>query len=919
MSRCFNVLSGWRFASRAVLLPGTVLLLTALHASSATFTVTNTVDSGSGSLRQSILDANANAGFDTIAFQIPGAGVRTITPLSTLPPLTDPAIIDGTTQPGFALLPLIELNGSSAGGNAGLRLLAGGCTVRGLIINRFLTDGIDISGPGTNVVVGNFIGTDATGLLPRGNIFEGVLISGSSGNLIGGTNTADRNVISGNADAGVYILNGGGNKVIGNFIGTTVAGTVRLGNTNNGVAVYNSSGNTVGGTDGASRNLISGNRASGVYLFGAGSSGNTVSGNYIGTDPAGTLSISNLADGITISAGMNNVIGGTAAGAGNLISGNTKAGLSLGGGASGNLVQGNFIGTDATGKLALGNTLAGVTIFGAGGNQIGGSTPAERNVISGNRQDGIFIQSSTAGNTVAGNFIGVNAGGTNGLANLFNGITLTNAAANLVGGTAPGTGNLISGNANFGVHLMAGANSNLFQKNFIGTDRAGSATLPNLLSGVRVESAANTIGTVGAGNVISGNGQDGLFLVGAGARSNLVQANFIGTASNGTANLGNGRAGVGISGAPANTIGAAGAGNVISANLDAGIYLITSSTAYNRIQGNRIGTDVAGAAALGNAFEGIYVESAPTNTIGGVTAGTGNLISGNHTRGIWFTNASWNSIQGNFIGTAADGISALGNTFHGVECEVGANNNSIGGLAAGAGNRLAFAQPINAGVRIRNGSTNNAILGNSIFSNGALGIDLGTYGVTANDPGDPDLGANMLQNFPLLTQAVSGSLSGVGVRGTLNGQPGRTFLLQFFSSPSCDGTGNGEGQLYLGDCSVATAGDGNVSFVTTFAASVPVGNVLTATATDGANNTSEFSACLATGAAPVLSATPLPNRQMKVSWPNTTSGFALLQTGSLVPPVQWTTVTNVPVNTGGQFVVTLATTATNRFFVLNFQ
>ena len=125
--------------------------------------------------------------------------------------------------------------------------------------------------------------------------------------------------------------------------------------------------------------------------------------------------------------------------------------------------------------------------------------------------------------------------------------------------------------------------------------------------------------------------------------------------------------------------------------------------------------------------------------------------------------------------------------------------------------------------------------------------------------------------------------------------------------------------MYLGDYTVATASNGNASFVTTFANAIPAGYVITATATDAANNTSEFSACLPAGAAPVLAVASVTNQQMKVAWPNSTTGFVLLQTGSLLPPVQWTTVTNVPVNTGGQFVVTLATAATNRFFALNFQ
>src|SRR6266550_2871304 len=125
----------------------------------ATLTVINNNDSGAGSLRQSILDANNNSGPDTIVFDIPGTNVHIISPASPLPPITDPAIIDGTTQSGFTTdnKPVIEINGALAGGQAGLRLIAGGSTVRGLAINRCGTDGIDVSGPGTNVIQGNFI------------------------------------------------------------------------------------------------------------------------------------------------------------------------------------------------------------------------------------------------------------------------------------------------------------------------------------------------------------------------------------------------------------------------------------------------------------------------------------------------------------------------------------------------------------------------------------------------------------------------------------------------------------------------------------------------------------------------------------------------------------------------------------------
>jgi hypothetical protein len=280
------------------------------------------------------------------------------------------------------------------------------------------------------------------------------------------------------------------------------------------------------------------------------------------------------------------------------------------------------------------------------------------------------------------------------------------------------------------------------------------------------------------------------------------------------------------------------------------------------------------------------------------------------------TNASWNVIQGNSIGTKSDGISGLGNVFHGVECEVGACNNTIGGNGS-AGNRIAFAQPINAGVRIRNGSTNNAILGNAIFSNGALGIDLGAYNVNPNIPCDAGSGANMAQNYPVLTQAVSGN--GIGVRGTLNSRPNHAFLLQFFANPTCDDSGYGEGQIYLGQTSVATGTDCNASFVATFPGSVPVGYSITATATDGANNTSEFSACVPVASVPALKVVPATNHQVSITWTNTTTGFGLKQTSSLSPPIQWATVTNTPAVSNGQFVVTLSAGTGSRFYVLSFQ
>jgi titin len=909
-------------------------VLTAPRGTAATLVVSNTSASGPGSLQQAILDANATNGLDTIIFKIPGAGVHTITPANTLPPITNSVVIDATTQPGFAGTPLIELDGSTPGDNYGLRLLAGSSTIRGLAINRFAASAILVQFPsGTNFIQGNFIGTTPpSGSTARGNGSEGIWLNGSTGNLIGGTGT-NGNVIAANGDAGVYLLNSASNTIQGNLIGINAAGTAALGNANNGIYLNNAPGNLVGGTTPGARNVVSGNGGSGLYLDGAATKGNLVQGNYLGTDRTGTVAIHNAGDGVTLNGAPGNTIGGTNTGAGNLLSGNSQGGVGLkGAGSDNNLVQGNFIGTDASGRRALGNTFSGITIFGGNSNLVGGATTAARNIVSANKLSGVYVTTNSVGNLVQGNFIGVDVTGSHALGNVINGISIDNASLNTVGGITAGARNVISGNTNYGIEVFGtAATGNVIQGNYIGPDVSGRSPLGNSLCGIHLLSPGNTIGgsAGGAGNVISGNGQDGLFLDGASASNNVVQGNLIGTAAGGTAGLMNIRAGVGISGAPGNTIGgtAPGAGNLISANTDpadtnslAGMWLYGSGATGNLIQGNKIGTDITGNLALGNTYEGIYLRDAPTNTIGGAAPGAGNLISANHRGGVILFNSPWNVIQGNSIGTTQDGLSALGNLLHAVDCQAGSCNTTIGG-ASGAGNRLAFSQTYNgfgyAGVRIRDGSTNNAILGNAIFSNDGLGIDLGGFGRNPNIPCDDGTGANMAQNYPVLTQAVSGN--GTGVRGTLNSRPNQAFLLQFFANPTCDASGYGEGRTYLGQKSVVTGNGCNASFVASLPGSVPLGYVITATATDSANNTSEFSACVPVSSVPTLTVRPAANHQVSLAWTNTATGFVLEQTDSLSPPIQWTTVTNSPVLSNGQFVVTLPAPAGSRFYLLSFE
>lgn len=879
-------------------------------------------------MRQAILDANANSGFDSVIFQIPGTTPHVISPASPLPALSDSTVLDAATQPGYVSQPVVELIGTGAGaGTAGLRLGgSGGHTVRGLAINRFDGDGIRLESSG-NLIRGNYIGTDVTGMLARGNGQYGVFVWNVSSNLIGGASVVDRNVIAGGNETGVYLLNGIGNSIQGNYIGVNAAGDSGLSNRNNGITVFTSPANTIGGPAPGAGNLVSGNGGSGINLNGSASTGNVVQGNYVGVNAAGLGSVPNLGDGITFNSAPGNFVGGTNASERNLISGNGKAGILMNGpGTRLNQIAGNFIGTDLNGLAKLGNALAGITIAGGSSNQIGLPNLSGGNVISGNLQDGVFIATNSLANRIQGNWIGVNAYGTNALGNGLNGVTINSAAFNLIGGGEAGAGNVISGNTNAGIWLFrAAATNNIVQGNFIGTDSTGQAALRNLTSGIQVEAPRNLIGgsVPGTGNLVSGNGHMGVWLLNTNAYENAIMGNLIGTALGGTKALGNVSAGIGITDAANNQIGGmtADARNLISANgfpaNNGGVFILGSKATGNKFFGNFVGTDVTGQLAIPNRYEGFYIVGANSNIIGGDLAGAGNLISGNFTRGLRITNSCCNQFSGNFFGTRLDGDTALANGQFNVELEENSSSNRIGGFSATAGNRVAFSGGGFAAIRVRDSSSNNVILGNAVFSNTGLGIDLSAAGITANDDCDGDSGGNLRQNFPVITQAYTGG--NTRVRGYLNSRPNTTYRLQFFASPACDPRGNGQAHLYLGD-QFLTAGAGcSNQFVTTLPGTVPAGYVMTATATDPEGNTSEFSACYTVVAAPVLSIAATISNSVSLTWTNTAIGFALLETEDLSPPIQWSLVTNQPVVVSGQFLVTMPVLPGNRFYLLNLQ
>jgi len=261
----------------------------------------------------------------------------------------------------------------------------------------------------------------------------------------------------------------------------------------------------------------------------------------------------------------------------------------------------------------------------------------------------------------------------------------------------------------------------------------------------------------------------------------------------------------------------------------------------NVIEGNFIGTDVTGTIDLGNAPNGVNMVSRGNYTVGGTTAAARNLISGNTFFGVQIGSGAGqnNIVQGNLIGTDISGTTALGNSSAGVSI-VNSTNNVIGGTASEAGNTIAFNG--GEGVFIRfDPATNNAVLSNSIFSNFRLGIDLGAVigccgdGVTPNDVGDGDTGTNNLQNFPVFTAESSGS--GTIIDGILNSTINTNYRVEFFSNSVCDPSGYGEGESFIGFTNGVTDPSGNVNFPVV----VPPGQFVTATSTDSADNTSEFS------------------------------------------------------------------------------
>jgi hypothetical protein len=502
------------------------------------------------SLREAIEAANNTPGSDTVAFNIPtsdpdynaSTGVWTIQPADALPTLIDDGtVIDGYTQLGAmpatdttsATLKL-EIDGTNVSGfnNYGFRMMSDGNAVKGLVINRVSGFGIYIFGGDGNIVSGNYIGTDASGTASLGNEIGVSMGYGAQNNTVGGSTSGERNVISGN-DAGVIISerDSMSNTVSGNYIGTDASGTADLGNTLMGVDISGGARyNSVGGDTAGERNIISGNDASGIFITGSGTTTNTVSGNYIGTDVTGTADVGNVNGVYILYGAQNNMVGGDMPGERNIISGNDNMAVGIqDSGTTGNIVSGNYIGTDASGTADLGKDDYGVRILhGAQNNTIGGDTSGERNVISGHNYDGVYIYNSgTMSNTVSGNYIGTDASGTAALGNLYGVRVSRGAKNNTIGGGTVGERNVISGNGNDGVYISSnGTTGNIVRGNYIGTDFSGTADLSNGAHGVTIGYGAQN-NTVGPDNVLAHNSWGGVEVTDDSAIGNIITRNSI--------------------------------------------------------------------------------------------------------------------------------------------------------------------------------------------------------------------------------------------------------------------------------------------------------------------------------------------------------------------------------------------------------
>lgn len=826
-----------------------------MTAPTAVFTVTTAADEDDGdcgascSLREAIDASNSTTGTNAINFNIGGGGsvvIRPASPLGGLPQIEHTVTLDGTSQPGFAGQPLIEIRGDLSGSGAnGFSVNAPNVVIRGFVINQFDSivttegdNGIDpgfgqIGGTGIAVynfegdtytqfciIEGNYLGTDSTGTQDRGNDQAGLLIYDSDNNTVGGSTAAARNVLSGNGDGeninsqivglGLRVIDGRINLIYGNYIGTSATGLTGVGNsTGLGISGMN---NQIGSDQPNTGNLISGNTHRRFSNF----------------DPQGCF--------------------GNGIGESSLISLSTGEWVT-----ANNLYKANRVGLTANGNAPLSNCRVGLFTSPRNSATIGSVIESGRNTISGNTDGGLYCT------------------------------------------TAPrGQGDLLV-QKNLGPTIPEGFCRII--GNNVGTDVTGNFSIPNdhrrgdqivSYNGALVVINTETLSTIGGisgtsansctgnCNLVSGNGLPGVYdavpgIVTYGLGTVSIYRNFVGTNKSGTTSVSNYtgiQVGVfgGIPGGGNTNIGGlqtgtttSSLGNLVSGNRREAIGIFDQSPdvlAIAQIRGNLIGTNASGLNAIPNCNTSTAQNPCATVGIGGtevvIIGGAnpleGNIISGNNGTGIVFSGEVLTTpTRNNFIGVNKNG-QPLGNTRDGIELRgtydyIGEEN--AGNIIANNGRNGIFAVD-------QAGTFGNRIKYNSIYNNGALGIDLSADttpprdpdGVTPNDCGDVDTGPNGLQNYPLLTSAQFNGDGTVTLGGAFASLPSTAYTLDFYSNTTADPSGFGEGETYIGSASVTTDEGGIASFLWTSTGTVASNLFISGTASDIDGNTSEFS-CIA--------------------------------------------------------------------------
>lgn len=855
----------------------------------------------------------------------------------------------------------IELSGANAANNQ-IGDNSIGVIQYGNIIMNQTQSGIKIhNGANNTIISANHIGLD-----PSNNTSFtqpiGIEILGTAGidnqigeAVIGGENRISGNVVGIKLDGAVHTF------IYNNRIGTADDGVGALSNTQHGIYLSDASFNTIGGS-GLESNVISGNSVNGIFIEGTLSTDNIISGNIIGAG-LGLVTPNANGVGIKIAGGAsNNYIGEVGFGLGNKILGNNDAGIVIDASSSNyfynnriglqfsnthglvlqnnaqnniiggsvaqrniisgndsigiavinsenNQILGNFIGLSEPGNTAVPN-LIGIYFSGATFNTIGNNL--NRNIISCNSVAGIIFDQASDNNTVKNNYIGTDTTGNNYFAGAPNGIgiVIKYSSSNLIGGNRTiDEHNVICNNTNQGIYLE-GASSNEIYGNHIGIGSVGNIFIANGQEGIllRLGSNLNQIGDTGTGlmNSISGNSK-GVFI--KNSDDNIIQSNYIGTDLNGSTSLvGSQNQSIGIhldSASAGNVISEL---NVISGNLDKGIFINSAGTNNNSVLGNYIGVDITGNTILTNQIGISISNGASLNNIGGGLVTDRNIISGNVGSQIVCSGAGTNdnSILGNYIGIGADGGTIIGGnvgvtldnnagtthignsgagegniianmTLHGIVIDNNANNSIIksnrigidannfsapclgsgiyinnsqntiiGGVGLDEGNEIANC---NTGVMIGQAimSSGNQILGNLIHDNTFQGIDLdGDNAVLAND-GSMIAGNNNEIDFPEIFSAFDcGGTTRVGFK--TNVPPG-TYTVEIFSNSTPDAT-NGEGEVFLGRTTISPVFVGDSADID-LGSFVPAGTSISATIT-GTTGTSEFGTNFMVGSAPAF-------------------------------------------------------------------